>query len=255
NALPALPIPDKLPSSALFPATAAVLAAINIYSADAARAVDPSWPLPGLEPNPATLRAPRPAPTPPSTLRPDDSAPASAHRDDPFSPGPRSSPAPATAQSLRTSLPAPSAASTARSPLALLHNKISDPPPAPISSPVSEPIPRDFQSHPAISPPLPARLPPPLSFPHGHPSPQTLSSSSTGSFPFVALYGCVLFTAGFSDPNHNPRSRTRAGRSIVTTNNSSHAKEDVGDSPFRSFPTARRGLLTSDGVIGRDSAP
>src|ERR1700684_551393 len=80
--------------------------------------------------------------------------------------------------------PSLSVASTAPSLLDPPHNKTAAPPPAPVSSAVSESILRDSVSPPTTESPRPAPLPLllPKSSRHGHPTQQTLLSSSTGSF-------------------------------------------------------------------------
>src|SRR6267154_6377293 len=91
------PIPGTLSSKALPPSAVVGLAATETYSTHAVLEVHLSWPLLGREPDPATPRAPHPAPTPALALLLDNSAPASKHPADPFSRDPRISPAPMSA--------------------------------------------------------------------------------------------------------------------------------------------------------------
>src|SRR5258708_34491362 len=133
----ASPIPGTSPSRALPPQAAADHAATEIYSADAARAVDLSWPLRAHAPDPAALHAPHPAPTPPSTRRLDNSVPASTRPGGPSSRDLQLLPAPRWAPSLRTSPPSWLIASPAHRLSDPPHNKIATAPPAPVSSPDS----------------------------------------------------------------------------------------------------------------------
>ncbi len=141
-------------------------------------------------------------------LRTDNFSPVLAHPADPFSRDPRLSPAPRWALPPRTWPPSsqlPVQRVACRPP----HNKTAAPPLAPVSSPVSESILRDsvFPSD-RISPPCSATATEIVS--HGHPTPQFLFFSSTGSF---RLWLCTCI---FSDSQHNPRLRIAASHSIVT---------------------------------------
>src|SRR6516225_5505308 len=92
-----------------------------------------SLPPPELAPDLARPHGLHPAPTPASTPRPDNSAPASAHRADRSSLALPISPAPALAPPLRTSLPVPSVASTPHTRWDPLHNRTAAAPLVPVS--------------------------------------------------------------------------------------------------------------------------
>src|SRR3981081_2052949 len=102
NAFPVSPTPGISSSRPLPPSVVAGHGATEAYSTDAVLEVHPSWPLPGLAPDPAMPREPQRPHLPPSPLLPHHFPPFSPPPAVPFSRDPRLSPAPRWAPPLPT---------------------------------------------------------------------------------------------------------------------------------------------------------